>query len=314
MAECALIVPLYRNAGNVPALLERLAQIHAAVPGGVEAVCVVDGSPDDCHALLAAALPRMPFASRLLLLSRNFGSFPAIRAGLAATPAAQLAVMAADLQEPAELIVEFFRVLREEPVDVAVGTRIVRADALAARLGAGLFWGLYRRFVQRELPRGGIDVFACNRAFRDHLLRFTESNSSLVGQLLWLGFRRREVPYERQAREVGRSAWTLRRKLRYLMDSVFSFSDLPIRAFLALGGAGLAAAAVFAVVVVAARLAGWFEVPGYAATVITVLFFSGLNLFGLGIIGSYVWRAYENTKARPLSVVMREDTFDPRSQ
>ena len=83
MAECALIVPLYRNAGNVPALLERLAQIHAAVPGGVEAVCVVDGSPDDCHALLAAALPRMPFASRLLLLSRNFGSFPAIRAALA---------------------------------------------------------------------------------------------------------------------------------------------------------------------------------------------------------------------------------------
>jgi glycosyltransferase involved in cell wall biosynthesis len=313
MAECAVIVPLYRNAANVPALLERLVLLHSTVPGGIEAVCVVDGSPDDCHAQLAAALPRMPFASRLLLLSRNFGSFAAIRAGLGATDAPYTAVMAADLQEPASLVETFFQVLRDEPVDVALGTRVARADGLVERLSSGLFWGAYRRFVQRELPRGGIDVFACNAAFRAHLLRFREANSSLVGQLLWLGFRRREVPYARQAREVGRSAWTLGRKLRYLSDSVFSFSDLPIRAFIALGGLGLALAALFGLAVLVARLAGLVDVPGYAATVVTILFFSGLNLLGLGIIGSYVWRAYENTKARPLDVVMDERRFEPGS-
>lgn len=312
MADCAVIVPVYRNASNLPGLLERLCALHAAVPGGIEAVCVVDGSPDECHALLAQALPGMPFESRLLLLSRNFGSFAAIREGLAASDAPFFAVMAADLQEPEQLIVEFFRVLREEPVDVALGTRSSRADASGDRLAAGIFWGLYRRFVQRELPPGGVDVFACNRGFRDHLLRFGEANSSLVGQLLWLGFRRRLVPYERQARTAGRSAWTFARKLRYLMDSVFSFSDLPIRVFLGLGTLGLVGAALLSALVLVARLGGWFDVPGYAATVLTILFFSALNLFGLGIIGSYVWRAYENTKGRPLGVVMHSQRFDPQ--
>lgn len=313
MADCAVIVPLYRNAENVPALLQRLQALHDAVPGGIEAVCVVDGSPDDCHVLLAAALPRMPFRAQLLLLSRNFGSFPAIRAGLAASDAPHLAVMAADLQEPAELVIEFFRCLREDDVDVALGTRSGRADGHFGQLGSALFWGLYRRMVQKDLPPGGIDVFACNRAFRDHLLRFGEANSSLVGQLLWLGFRRRLVPYQRQPRAVGRSAWTFGRKLRYLLDSVFSFSDLPIRIFLLLGGIGLTLTTLFAIAVLIARLSGQVAVPGYAATVITVLFFSGLNLFGLGIVGSYVWRAYENTKARPLSIVMQARTFEPGS-
>jgi hypothetical protein len=163
--------------------------------------------------------------------------------------------------------------------------------------------------VQRELPRGGIDVFGCNRSFRDQLLKLNESNSSLVGQLIWLGFRRKLIPYRREPRAAGKSAWTFRRKLNYLMDSAFAFSDLPIRMFIFLGGLGLLAAIGFGFAVLAARLAGYVDVPGYTATVITILFFSGLNLFGLGIIGSYVWRAYENTKSRPLAVVMREERF-----
>jgi hypothetical protein len=93
------------------------------------------------------------------------------------------------------------------------------------------------------------------------------------------------------------------------MDSAFAFSDLPIRMFIFLGGLGLLAAIGFGLAVFVARLAGYVDVPGYTATVIAILFFSGLNLFGLGIIGSYVWRAYENTKSRPLAVVMREERF-----
>jgi hypothetical protein len=114
----------------------------------------------------------------------------------------------------------------------------------------------------------------------------------------------------RQAREIGRSAWTLGRKLKYLSDSVFAFSDLPIRLFTVVGGVGVLLSMLFALVVLLARLTGAVAVPGYAATVLTILFFAGINLLGLGIIGSYVWRAYENTKARPLAVVMQAQRYD----
>lgn len=308
-AECTVVVPVYRNEENVPALLQRLAELHARVPGGIRALLVVDGSPDRSYERLREGLAAAPHAARLLLLSRNFGSFAAIRAGLIEVETPWMAVMAADLQEPAELFEACFARLRSGEVDVVLASRSGRADPWLDRLASGLFWGAYRRLVQPDLPPGGIDVFACNTPFRDRLVAFSESNSSLVGQLLWLGFRREEIAYVRQAREIGRSAWTFRRKLKYLADSVFSFSDLPIRLFLLLGGLGLLASALFALTVLGARLSGLIEVPGYTATVLSVLFFSALNLFGLGVIGSYVWRAYENTKARPLAVVMQRDEF-----
>ena len=307
--ECSVVIPVFRNAENVPALLQRLAELHARVPGGIEVICVVDGSPDDSHARLAQGLPLQPYASQLLSLSRNFGSFAAIREGLVQVRTEHCAVMAADLQEPIELIEQFFTWLRSDRADVVVGHRAGRQDALVDRLASGLFWWSYRKLVQRELPPGGIDVFGCNRAFRAHLLRFSEAHTSLVGQILWLGFRRVALPYVRQAREIGRSAWTLGRKLKYLSDSVFAFSDLPIRLFTLIGGAGVLLSMFFAVVVLVARLSGAVAVPGYAATVLTILFFAGINLLGLGIIGSYVWRAYENTKARPLAVVMQAQRF-----
>jgi polyisoprenyl-phosphate glycosyltransferase len=309
-AECTVVVPVYRNADNIAALLERLAELHRRVPGGIEVICVVDGSPDDCAERLANALPTQPFASQLLLLSRNFGSFAAIREGLAHVRCAYAAVMAADLQEPIELIEEFFAALRADRADVVVGHRAARQDATLDRWASGLFWWSYRKLVQAELPPGGIDVFGCNERFRQHLLRFNEVNTSLVGQILWLGFRRLPLPYVRQAREIGRSAWTFRRKLKYLMDSIFAFSDLPIRAFTVLGGLGVVLSMLIGLVVLIARITGAVAVPGYTATVLTILFFAGINLLGLGIIGAYVWRAYENTKARPLAVLMHAERFE----
>lgn len=308
-AECTVVVPVYRNAENIPTLLQRLTQLHQLVEGGIEVILVVDGSPDQSHALLAAALPAQGYASQLLLLSRNFGSFAAIREGLAHVRTGCSAVMAADLQEPISLIAEFFSVLRADQADVVVGHRAGREDAAMDRIASGLFWWSYRQLVQKELPPGGIDVFGCNDAFRLHLLRFNEVHSSLVGQILWLGFRRVALPYVRQARLHGRSAWSFRAKLKYLMDSVFAFSDLPIRLFTLAGGLGLLLTLLMGMVVLVARLTGAVAVPGYATTVLTILFFAGINLLGLGIIGAYVWRAYENTKSRPLAVLMHTQSY-----
>src|SRR5262249_11753278 len=170
-----------------------------------------------------------------------------------------------------------------------------------SRMTAGLFWFFYRSLVVREIPSGGVDVFACNKRVRDELLMLEEANSSLIGLVFWIGFRRKEVPYDRRARKHGRSTWTFRKKLTYLLDSVFAFTDLPIRILAALGILGVVFSFTFGFVVLLARLIGNIDVPGYTPIVLTMTFFGGLNMVGLSIVGAYAWRSYENTKRRPLA-------------
>jgi len=300
----SLIIPVYGNAGSIPELLLQLRDLTRRLPAPLEVVFVVDASPDDSFAILKRELPGQPFASQLLAHSRNFGSFAGIRSGLAAAKGSRFAVMAADLQEPIELTETFFARLADDEADVLVGTRDGRADPLSSRIASALFWGFYRRFVVRDVPPGGVDVFACNDIFRQQLLGLDESHSSLIGLIFWLGFRRAVVPYTRLARRHGRSGWNFSRKLRYMTDSIFAFTDLPIRLLMAVGMLGIAAAAVLGSIVLVLRLTAGIAVPGYTATMIAILFFGGLNALGLGIVGAYVWRAYANTQRRPQSVVM----------
>ncbi|MEO7390778.1 MAG: glycosyltransferase family 2 protein [Ramlibacter sp.] len=304
-----LVIPVYRNQESLADLLAAVERLSADLAGEIEAVFVIDGSPDRCYEILRDELPRRPIRTKLVLLTRNFGSFAAIRTGLMHGRGDRFAVMAADLQEPPQLVIEMDRVLRTGDVDVVVGVREARHDPLLSRLPAQIFWGLYRRYVVPEMPPGGVDMFGCNRAFRDTLLKLNESHSSLVAQIFWLGFRRATLPYVRQSRAHGSSAWTLTKKVNYLMDSVFAFTDLPIRLLMRTGALGATAAALFAVAVTIGRLAGAITVPGYAMTAILIVFFSALNLLSLGIVGSYAWRAYENTKSRPLSVALSVESF-----
>ncbi|MGY0233489.1 glycosyltransferase family 2 protein [Longispora urticae] len=309
VAVYSLVIPVYKNQDSLADLLVVVDKLNIQLDGRLEAVFVVDGSPDDSAAILRDALPRQDFASRLIVLSRNFGSFAAIRVGLQHATGEYFAMMAADLQEPPELVMEFFTSLTTEEYDVVIGTRESRADPLSTRLPSTVFWAVYRKFVSPQIPKGGVDAFGCNRVFRDTLLACEEANTSLIALLFWLGFRRKAVAYDRQQRVHGTSAWTLRKKVRYLMDSVFAFTDLPIKVLLGFGGLGVALAVVLGLVVLVARVSGWLTVPGYAATMLVVLFFGGVNTLGLGLIGSYAWRGYENTKKRPLAIVLRELAF-----
>ncbi len=304
-----LVVPVYKNEGSIPDLLRAVSGLHQELRGELEAVFVIDGSPDRCYELLRDALPEQLFPSSLILLSRNFGSFSAIRAGMELRESDRYAVMAADLQEPPELVLQMDAALRSEPVDVVVGTRQGREDPFLARLPAEAFWWLYRKYVVPEVPPGGVDVFGCNRAFRDTLLRLDERHSSLIAQIFWLGFRRKLIGYSRRTREHGKSAWTLRKKLNYLMDSVFSFTDLPIRLLVRVGATTAILAGLLGVVVMVGKMSGYISVPGYAMTLLTIIFLGAVNLFGLGVVGSYAWRIYENTKGRPHTITMRVHQF-----
>jgi len=164
--------------------------------------------------------------------------------------------------------------------------------------------------VQKEMPEGGIDVFGCNQVVRNQILILEESNTTLVGLLLWVGFQRDFVLYDRWARVHGKSAWSLKRKIRYLLDSCFAFSDLPIRLLSLVGLGGMGLAVLLGCVILFARLTGSIGVPGYSALASLILFFGGLNAFGLGILGEYLWRTFENTKKRPNFIVYKKQEYE----
>ncbi len=305
----SLVIPVYRNEGSIPELLECLERLHDELGNRLEVVFVVDGSPDRCFALLREGLKEVSFAAELVAHSRNFGSFAAIRTGLEIARGPYYAVMAADLQEPPALMRDFFLALERGGTDIVVGQRVGRADPWPSRLAANLFWGSYRRLINPEVPEGGVDVFGCNQQVREALLTLRESNSTLVGLLFWLGFRRTLIPYERQPRRHGKSAWSFRRKLRYLLDSAFAFTDLPISLLLWLGIFGVLVSVLFGGATLIGWLTGHIQEAGYTSIMLGLLFVLTMNMLGLGLIGSYVWRTFENTKNRPHAIPMHAESF-----
>lgn len=305
-----VVVPVYNSADTLHELVGRLEQVSDRFERRFEAIFVVDGSPDGSGALLRAILSAGALRARLIWHSRNFGSFAAIRTGLAHASGDYIGVMAADLQEPAHLLTDFYAALAGGEYDLALGVRRARRDPSTARAFSRAFWWMYRRWVQPEMPRGGLDVFACTRQVRDSLVALRESNSSLVGLLVWLGYRRLDVVYERLSRPAGKSGWTLRRKVRYLFDSVYSFTDLPINMLLCIGVTGVLLSLLGGAVVFAAWAFSGIGVAGYTPLMLAVLMVGSMTLFGLGIVGSYVWRTYENSKHRPGAVPMLNETFN----
>jgi len=306
----SLVIPVYNNEENLARLFRELATLAGELSDDLEVVFVVDGATDASLQRLQEQLPAWHIRSQLLELSRNFGSFAAIAAGLAAASGEQVAVMAADLQEPPELVLEFHRVLTAGEADVVLGYRTGRADPIASRWLSALFWLLYRRFVVRDMPRGGVDVFACTRLVRDRLLELQEANTNLIALLFWVGFRRHFIPYERRPRLEGRSGWTLGRKLRYALDSIFSFTDLPIRALLLLGGLGTVFAVAAGALVFVMWALGRIPVLGYTPLMLVITFFGGLTALGLGIIGQYLWLSLQNSRRRPNFIVKSATRFE----
>jgi glycosyltransferase involved in cell wall biosynthesis len=306
-----LVIPLYRSEENLESLFAALTDLHARAPEPMEVVFVNDGSPDQCAVILRQRLPEYPFPSRLVDLSRNFGAFSAIAAGLSQGQGDHFAVLAADLQEPPELVLEFFRILLAGESDIVFGYRLRRADPWITQLFSGIFWSIYRRFVLPEIPRGGVDIFGCTRQVRDRLMELRESNTNLIALLFWLGFRRQFIPYERRERAEGHSAWTIAKKLRYAIDSIFNFTDLPIQVLLVSGSIGTLAAVAATVVVLTAWLRGSIPVLGYTPLLLAISFFGGLTTLGLGIVGQYLLLSLRNARQRPNFVIRSTSEFKP---
>lgn len=310
----SLIIPIFKSEMLIEDLLLNLTEIGRMMGDGFEVVFVVDGSPDDSHDILLRKAPQLEFNTQVINLSRNFGSFSAIRVGLEKSRGEYVAVATADLQEPNELIQEFFESLEEDQCDLVIGQRSLRSDGFFSDMASNTFWWFYRRFVVKEIPEGGVDVFGCNRQFIRSVLKLNEPDSSLIVQLFWVGYRRKVIRYERKKRTKGKSTWTLRKKIVYMLDSIFSFSDLPIFLILIAGVTGISFSLIVGAVVFTVWAMGGVNVPGYTPIMLSILFFGSASLFAQGLLGAYVWRTFNASRKRPLAIVSEEDVFSQKSK
>jgi polyisoprenyl-phosphate glycosyltransferase len=310
----SVVVPIYGNRDSLPALVDRLVELDEQRGRCLEGVFVIDGSPDDSLQVLRGILADGRLEAQVISLSRNFGSFSAIRSGLAIARGSYIAVMAADLQEPIEVITSFFDSLEADECDIAVGERIGRDDPPVSAFLSRLYWRFYQRFINPEIPVGGIDVFGCTQAIASRIVAFPETRTSMIGLLYWMGFRRKQFPYVRQRRHSGKSGWTIGRKLRYLFDSIYAFTDLPIILLQVLGFVGVVLSLLIGAIVFVGWLVGAVRQPGYTPLMIAIAGSTSAILLAMGVVGSYVWRAYENSKNRPLELVATHEFFEVERQ
>jgi len=301
----SLVVPVYNNAESLRDLISEINKLALSFENDFESIFVVDGGTDNSSEPLAELTIGLPYQTVVVEHSRNFGSFNAIRTGLHEARGEIVAVRSADLQEPNSLIEDLLRSIKDGECEVALGVRQARSDAFHRRLGGGVFWSLYRRYVQPQMPRGGVDVFACTRRVRDALLELKEANSSLVGLLIWLGYPFAVVPYVRLQREHGKSEWRFGKLVDYMANSAFAFSHTPIKAIRWLGIIGSGLGILGGLILVILRLTRSITAAGYTPIMLMILVMGSLNLAAIGVLGSFIWRTYENTKQRPHAVVQR---------
>jgi dolichol-phosphate mannosyltransferase len=300
----SVVVPVYQNAGSLADLLARLRGMAEGLPGErFEFVFVDDGSTDDSFAVLRR-LAGEDARVRLVKLSRNFGSGPAILAGLTEARGECMVALAADLQDPPELIPRLLELWRQGR-KVVLAARRSRADPLATRLLAGAFYRLFRRFALPNMPRQGFDFFLLDRTVRDLLAGIQENNAYLMGLILWMGFDPGVIHYDREARPAryGPSMWGLGRRVKHFIDSFTAFSYFPLRAASVLGVVVAVLGVLYAVLVVVLRVVHGFPVEGWASIMVAVLLLSGVQMLMIGVLGEYLWRNLEETRRRPRFIV-----------
>lgn len=291
----SIITPAFNESTNLERLHVRLVGALAALQLEWEWLIVDDHSRDDTFEIvqrLAADDPRV----RGLRLARNSGSHTAIICGLHHAGGDAAVLMAADLQDPPEMITELVARWRDG-AQVVWAVRRERPGEASHQQFAALYYWMMRRLVgMREMPANGADFFLIDRVVLDAVRRCRERHTSVFALITWLGFRQARVDYDKQPRAHGQSGWTLTKKVNLVIDSVAGFSDFPIRWCLYLGVALLAVAAVTALVGLAVRPA----LPSVLVLIVgLVLGLSGLQLTALAIVGQYVWRALDEARGRP---------------
>lgn len=309
--KVSVIIPVYYNEDNLRPLYKDIQdKLYSHEEYEWEIVMVNDGSKDTSYAIMQE-LASNDSKIKTISLSRNFGSHAAILCGLSKCTGDCAVVKAADLQEPTDLILEMVDRWKKG-FNVVLAVREEREESKSQTLFANLYYTMVRRMMLENMPKGGFDVYLVDRKVIEVLVALDETNSALTGQILWSGFKTDKVYYTRKARELGKSRWTLKKKIKLVADTLFSFSTLPIKMVSIIGFCSFIGAVIWAAIEVLFKLQGLIEVSGWTTLFIFNLFSFGVIMLTLGILGEYIWRIFDASRNRPPYIV-EEDNFNTRN-
>ena len=302
MHKISIVTPCYFNEKNLDdtykAILER---VFLPCPQyDWEWILVDDGSGDRTLEVACRLRERDP-RIRIVKLTRNFGEFRAVVAGMSVAEGDAVAVICADLQDPPELIPQMLASWEQgNPVNLAV--RRGRDGQGLKNWFADSYYRLVRKWVIPDYPKRGFDFFLVDKTVAAQLVRMQEKNSSVYLQLIWLGYKPVIIEYDRQEREKGESMWTLSKRMNLFVDTFVVFSHKPIRILTCCGiGIGILGL-ILAVCVVIDKIVNGAP-PGWASVMLVVLLTSAFQMVMMGVLGEYIWRNLDESRKRPLYVI-----------
>ncbi len=301
------VVPMLNEAENAGVLLLALRDALAAQSERFEIVVVNDGSRDATREVVLAAAPACHV--RYIELSRNFGKEAALSAGLEAARGDVVLTLDGDFQHPISELPAMLARWREG-YEMVYGVRAGRRDeGLAKRLGTAVFYGLLTRGSEVDIPPGAGDFRLMDRKVVDALLRLPERSRFMKGLYGWVGFRSIPFTYRVEPRAHGRSSFSMPRLVALAVAAITAFSYVPLRMIGAVGVLVSLAALGYGGWVIVETLVGGGAPPGYPTIVVSIMFFSGVQLLSLGVLGEYLGRVFEEVKQRPNFLVADDVSF-----
>lgn len=301
MSKLSIIIPVYYNELNLKPLYEDLKEKVLCKLDEYEIIMVDDGSGDNSWREMKK-LNEIDHNIKLIKLSRNFGSHSAILAGYLNCSGDCAAIKAADLQEPSELLIDMFESWKKGN-KVVLAVRSDREESFTQKMFSNMYYWLIRKVVIKTMPKGGFDCFLVDRKVIEVLRLLDEKNSAITLQILWAGFKTDKIYYVRKAREIGKSRWTLSKKIKLVIDSMMGFSYFPIKFISGVGGVIFIGTFIYAVYLLISSLIFGISVPGFATLAILILIAFGTIMLTLGILGEYIWRGFDAARNRPPYII-----------
>lgn len=288
---------------------DRVVPILEKLSGDYEIVCVNDGSRDDTLAILRDFHKRN-HRIKVISLSRNFGKEAALTAGIDFATGDAVIPIDADLQDPPELIPELVE-RWQQGFDTVIAIRADRAsDSYLKRVTANMFYRVIGRLSEVPIPSNAGDFRLLDRTVVEALSRLPERRRFMKGLYAWVGYRPATVEYTRPPRAAGDTKWRFWGLWNLALEGIFSFTTLPLRIWTYVGLATAGMSAAYGLYIILRTILHGIDVPGYASLIVVLLFFSGMNMIGLGILGEYVGRIFSEVKQRPLYLVESVDGLD----
>lgn len=306
-----VLVPCYNEQETLPILFKRMSNLIDSNPKGLifSLLFVDDGSKDDTRTLIRQYATTHSYV-RYIFLSRNFGKEKAMLAGIHHTDTDGLVIMDADLQDPPELIPEMAKYWFEGYEDVYARRRSRKGESWAKKFTSRMYYRVLQKVSRVSIQEDTGDFRLLDRKCVDALKRLNESERNSKALFSWIGFRKYEFLYDRDARAAGSSKWKLGRLIHLALDGITSFTTAPLKLATWIGLGVSFLAIVYALIILFRTLVMGVDLPGYASTMIAILLLGGLQLLSLGIIGEYLGRVFMQTKDRPNYLIEESNLED----